>query len=206
MSQCINHAEAEAVGYCRQCGKPLCAECRKDVRGVIYCEDCLAKTVLAGGAQPEPGAPNPALAGILGIIPAVGALYNGEYVKALIHLIIFGGLISILDSGVAEPFTPLFGLLLAAFIIYMPIEAYHTAKRRAAGQVATPTPWGGWGGAESGETTPIGPVILIVLGVLFLLNTMDILPYGFRIWRFWPLALIALGGWLLWKKAAGANR
>ena len=38
---CANHADASAVAYCRTCGKALCANCTRPVRGVIYCEDCL---------------------------------------------------------------------------------------------------------------------------------------------------------------------
>ena len=57
-------------------------------------------------------------------------------------------------------------------------------------------------GAKEGKATPIGPLVLIVLGVLFLLN--NFLPYHFHVLRFWPLALIALGGWMLWKRTSGA--
>ncbi len=38
---CANHADAPAIAYCRTCGKALCANCTRPVRGVIYCEDCL---------------------------------------------------------------------------------------------------------------------------------------------------------------------
>jgi hypothetical protein len=47
---CANHADASAVAYCRTCGKALCANCTRPVRGVIYCEDCL-------GARMEGGVP-----------------------------------------------------------------------------------------------------------------------------------------------------
>jgi hypothetical protein len=39
---------------------------------------------------------------------------------------------------------------------------------------------------------PIGAFVLIGLGVLFLLNEMDVVNFD-RIWRFWPLVLIAVG-------------
>ena len=39
---CANHTDVSAVAYCRTCGKPLCAQCTREVRGVIYCENCLA--------------------------------------------------------------------------------------------------------------------------------------------------------------------
>jgi len=39
---CAIHNEIAAVAFCRTCGKPLCTNCTRDVRGVIYCEACLA--------------------------------------------------------------------------------------------------------------------------------------------------------------------
>jgi hypothetical protein len=39
---CANHSDTAAVAFCRTCGKPLCNQCTRDVRGVIYCESCLA--------------------------------------------------------------------------------------------------------------------------------------------------------------------
>jgi hypothetical protein len=47
---CANHPGAAAVAYCRTCGKPLCPTCARDVRGVIYCENCLAERLQ--GVQP----------------------------------------------------------------------------------------------------------------------------------------------------------
>jgi hypothetical protein len=88
---CANHVEVPAVAYCRTCGKPLCGACTRDVRGVIYCEECLASQ-MSGTIPPPPGPGtvlpgtprraydnSPGLAAILGFIPGVGAMYNGEY-------------------------------------------------------------------------------------------------------------------------------
>ena len=58
---CANHADASAVAYCRTCGKALCANCTRPVRGVIYCEDCLGakmEGVPAGTTGFAPGAPS----------------------------------------------------------------------------------------------------------------------------------------------------
>jgi hypothetical protein len=92
---CANHADASAVAYCRTCGKALCANCTRPVRGVIYCEDCLGAKMegvpagassgtfsgtpgfvsgaapgampagIAAGAPTTSGGPNPTVAGIL---------------------------------------------------------------------------------------------------------------------------------------------
>ena len=52
---CANHVEVPAVAYCRTCGKPMCSTCARDVRGVIYCEECLASQV--SGTMPPPPQP-----------------------------------------------------------------------------------------------------------------------------------------------------
>ena len=189
-----------AAGFCRQCGKALTPETRREIRGVYYCENCLAAATL-GDQAATTGGPNPAVAALLGLIPGVGAIYNGEYMKALTLIFIFGGTISLLDSGAARGLEPLLGLFLAGFYFYMPIEAYQTAKRRASGLAPASSGWE-MPGTKGGKATPIGPLVLIVVGVLFLLN--NFLPYHFHLLRFWPLALIACGAWMLWKRTAGA--
>ena len=54
---CANHADQPAVAYCRTCGKAMCANCTRPVRGVIYCEDCLgARMQSAPSANTAPAA------------------------------------------------------------------------------------------------------------------------------------------------------
>src|SRR5229473_1952754 len=48
--KCAAHPDADAVGYCRNCGKALCAVCVRPVRDVLHCEDCLAN--LLGHTSP----------------------------------------------------------------------------------------------------------------------------------------------------------
>ncbi len=231
---CANHVDVPAVAYCRTCGKPLCSSCARDVRGVTYCEECLAShlsgtmpppgtTAVPPGAPPETGTGSPGLAAILGFIPGVGAMYNGEYAKAFAHVLIFATLI-----WMTAHVNGIFGLGIAAFVIYMPIEAYQTARARqmglpapdplglnrifssagptpppraavatdavpAAAGVVAETAAGGEPVESNGRSPiPIGALILIGLGVLFLLNEMDVLNFD-RLWRFWPIVLIALG-------------
>ncbi|MGB8733763.1 MAG: B-box zinc finger protein, partial [Candidatus Sulfotelmatobacter sp.] len=108
---CATHNDTAAVAFCRTCGKPLCANCTRDVRGVVYCEPCLAARLestapAAGFVPPQPAyppvgtpavaprstgsGPNPAVAGILaGFFPfGVGAVYCSQYAKGLAHLLI----------------------------------------------------------------------------------------------------------------------
>ncbi len=149
----------------------------------------------------DPGA-SPGLAFILGMIPGVGAVYNGQYVKGLMHVIILGILISIVSSDSVGPFTPLFGMLIAIWWFYMAFEAYHTARRRQFGQpvdeFSSIVPL-----HSNRRGFPAGPVLLIAFGVLFLLNTMNWLRFD-QVVRYWPVLLIVLGVYMLYERLAGS--
>ncbi len=128
---CVNHSGVAATAYCQNCGKPLCPHCvRSAVGGQVLCEPCL--TAWQSFQQPfvpiPPSGPNPAAAAVLGLIPGVGAMYNGQFFKGLIHVVIFAVLISITDHY------PIFGLFIAAWVLYQSFEAYHTARARRDGQ------------------------------------------------------------------------
>ena len=130
---CVNHSGVPAAAYCQNCGRPLCAQCvRKGPAGQILCEQDFAawQNVPPPFSAPA-GTPNPALAAVLGLIPGVGAMYNGQFFKGLIHVVIFAVLISITDHF------GLFGIFIAACVFYQSFEAYHTARARRDG---TPLP------------------------------------------------------------------
>jgi hypothetical protein len=227
---CATHPDIAAVAFCRTCGKPLCGNCTRDVRGVVYCEPCLAArldgTAPAAGfvappalyppvpgsvAAPRPSSgsgPNPALAGILaGFFPfGVGAVYCSQYAKGLAHLLIFALLIFGTDH--AGSWDWIFGIGIAFFYVYQIIDAVRTARALQEGQ-PVPDPMGLGQTFSMGEKfdsgkLPVGAVILIGLGVLFLLHTMGIMEYGFE--RFWPLILIFLGGWMFYRNWERSQR
>jgi hypothetical protein len=197
---CAVHTDREAIGYCRNCGKALCPECTREVRGALYCEDCLSN-LLAGPLSPANtdaaaaahSDTNPALAATLGFIPGLGAVYNGEYVKALIQVLIFGGLIAGVSSDMSSGYIAFLSIALGCFYCYMPIDAYRVAKARRSGQ-AEPEPL-----VEAKGARPIGAFLLILIGVLFLLSNFGLLQTD---WfeKAWPIGLIALGGWLVWDR------
>jgi hypothetical protein len=144
MTTCANHNATPATAYCRTCGKPLCDVCKRDVHGVIYCEECIAarlQDAMPAGA-PAPSAtvpqappmrvadaPNVGLATFLGFIPGVGAMYNGQFVKGIAHIFIFAMLCHAADRG-----GDFFGILIPAFISYMVVDANKTAKAKLYGQ------------------------------------------------------------------------
>jgi len=201
---CAVHTDVDAVGYCRNCGKAMCSTCVRPVRDVLYCEDCLA-TIMGipgavpsapGAAVPAPGVlppPMPARTGgspgvafVLGLFPGLGAVYNGEYNKALIHIVVFVAMIVGLNSDPGDAAETVLSLLLAGFILYMAFDAMRVAKARNLGETP-PDPLESWS-----KNRPVGPIILIGLGILFLLNNFNWLPF-WRIGRLWPLVLIGVG-------------
>ena len=122
---CVNHPGTPATAFCQNCGKALCGGCvRTAPGGQVLCEPCFA----AWQTYPQPfvpvstGSPNPAAAAVLGLIPGVGAMYNGQFFKGLIHVVIFAVLVSMAHvSGI-------FGIFIPAWILYQSFEAFHTAK------------------------------------------------------------------------------
>jgi hypothetical protein len=164
---CVNHPEAVVTAYCQNCGKGLCAQCSREVQGSVFCEPCLAARVtgMPGPGMPGPGAPgpgapgayvpppmgvpNPGTATILGFIPGVGAMYNGQYIKAIVHVLVFVVLISITQHY------GIFGIFVGAWVLYQVFDAHQTAKARRDG-LPLPDPFGlnELGNAFGGHTPP----------------------------------------------------
>jgi hypothetical protein len=168
---CNTHGDTAAVAFCRTCGKPLCNQCTRDVRGVIYCESCLAARM--EGTTPAPfvpmtppqpptgyqqfmdqglgikvppgptSGPNPAVAGILaGFFPiGVGAVYTGQYAKGLSHLIIMVLLIVGESADVPWYVHMVLGILMGFFYVYQIIDSARSARAIQMGEPA-PDPFG----------------------------------------------------------------
>ena len=161
-------------------------------------EDPAASAASPYSNAPPPPLPrsdvSPPLAFLLGLIPGVGAIYNGQYTKGLVHVAIIGMTISILNSNSAGNFEPLIVMLLVAFWAYMPFEAYHTASRRRMGQ---PVDEGSSLVPIRGSRFPAAPVILIALGVILLLDNLGLFEIR-RAFRYWPVLLIGAGVYMLY--------
>jgi TM2 domain-containing membrane protein YozV len=146
---------------------------------------------------------SPGLAFVLGLIPGVGAIYNGQYLKGLVHAIIFGLLISLASGTEHTAGQPLLGMMVFCFYCYMPFEAFHTAKKRQAGAVVEE-----WSGLLAqnryayASRAPLGPILLIGLGVLFLLDTLRVIEFR-DLARFWPILLILVGAFMLYNRVTG---
>lgn len=213
---CYLHPETPAMAFCRSCGRPLCTLCQRPYEGTVFCQDHVPLPTYPNPAEPGASAASnpyfqsaavapsaaaqtsPGLAFFLGWIPGVGAIYNGQYLKGLVHAVIFGLLISLISSADNTSGQPLLVMMLVGFIFYMPFEAYHTAKKRQMGVRIDE-----WSSLLSQSRysgrAPIGPVLLILIGVLFLLDSLHIIEFR-QVGRFWPVILIVVGAYMLYAR------
>ncbi len=190
------------TAYCRVCGKPLTEDEARPAQGTVFCAEHVPAVGQATATRPTGNPVNsgasPGLAFLLGLIPGVGAIYNGQYAKGIVHVLIFGLLISIESSGDVGGLAPLVGILIGVFPFYMAFEAYHTAHKRMTGEPVDEFSSIVQLRPQAGQF-PMIPVLLIVLGTLFLLVNLHWLDLE-RVLRFWPAALIVLGAWLLYER------
>ncbi len=139
-------------------------------------------------------AKSPVLAGIFSaIFPGTGAIYNGNYLKGVLFIIIFAGLVSVQGQG-GQPFV---ALLLAGFYFFQIIDAVNEANKLSAISQARPNTKTSISlEAEAEIPQPSGSIswgiILILLGGLFLLANFEVISYNDLI-RYWPLILVGLG-------------
>jgi hypothetical protein len=167
---CATHPDTSAVAFCRTCGKPLCGTCTRDVRGVIYCEPCLAarlegtapaaafvppqatypQTVYppAGSAATGSGPtrtggpnPNPAVAGILaGFFPFGVGAVYCSQYAKGLAHLVIFALL-FFEVDHSGSLDWLFGIGMAFFYVYQIIDAVRTAHALQSGQPA-PDPFG----------------------------------------------------------------
>src|ERR1051325_10343647 len=129
----VNESGQNAVGYCRACGKGLTADLVYTYQGTIYCQEHVPQMASQSTTQNPYTAPppvasasasqstsgnytssspynpaastiSPGLAFLLGLIPGVGSIYNGQYAKGFVHVLIAGLLFSLSghEAGVME--------------------------------------------------------------------------------------------------------
>jgi hypothetical protein len=201
------------VGYCRACGIALTQSSVRYAQGTIYCEE---HAPAGAPAAPEAASPytapapppagdtsaSPGLAFLLGMIPGVGAIYNAQYAKGLVHLVIFGLLISIANSSAASGLEPLFVMVTVGWYFYMPFEAYHTALKRQRGEALDE--FSSLFPLKKEPGFPVAPVLLIVVGIIFLLNNLEIVRL-YQLLRYWPAFLIALGVYMLYNRMSSSG-
>lgn len=196
---CSYHIENVAVVNCNGCGQPLCPSCDHRIKGFPYCQNCIVEGVeLLRNRQSMAYVPivrkqtSPFIATVLSLFcPGLGAAYNGQTSKALIHFLVFIGLfqMAILSGGMA-----VFVLGFIGMWLYAALDSWRTAQMIRSG--VTPN------SAEdvlvqrfSGNAKLWG-IVLTIIGVSFVLQTL--FNFNQVLTRFiLPLLFIGLGIHLL---------
>jgi len=145
------------------------------------------------------GHKSPALATVLSSMPGLGQVYVGYYQQGFINVAVIAICISILSSGAARGFEPLFGVFLAFFWMYNMIDANrraHHYNRMSDGVASEDIPEDFPVPGATGSI-PVG-IFLVIIGTLFFMD----LKFGMSMeWveDWWPMILIGGGVWLIVK-------
>ncbi|MEP7338870.1 MAG: hypothetical protein ABI977_14140 [Acidobacteriota bacterium] len=195
--KCASHPMNLASARCSSCNRSLCSACDHRIKGYPYCQDCIVAGIemlrqRAGtGESARPREEKSPLAALLlGLVPGLGAAYNGQPVKALVHFMMTAGLWTLADvfHSSLEVTCALAGL---AFYVYSLYDAFRSAQRLRTGADlreedeqlkqflrARTNLWGG---------------LLVGIGALTTLH----IAFPAQTHRFWPLLLVAAGLYLI---------
>jgi hypothetical protein len=153
-----------------------------------------------GPAGASPSAPlpkNPGAAGALGIIPGMGHLYLGLYQRAAILF----GIWVLFISLAGHSHGPFPGIAIPFWMVFSIIDA----SRQAKAINATGRPESNILGSDepvrvSGSLT--AGVLLILIGGFLLLDRLVTIDLSF-LNDWWPLLLVAFGGWQVFRHYQG---
>src|SRR5256714_9289256 len=204
---CSYHPTNTAAVQCSRCARPLCPACDHRIRGFPYCQDCIVAGVellqyqSARGAAPvQTRRKSSRVVALLlsFLLPGLGAAYNGQISKAVVHFAIFAGFFQMATMTDANAFFVLGAL---GTWLFAAVDAFRTAELFRAGLVPD---------AESdaiarrlyGNPVALG-VVLVVLGTLFLLHMLFGLVLPMR--QLLPVALVLMGAYMLFEHLRGGR-
>src|SRR2546426_2586057 len=208
---CNYHQKNAATVQCSQCARPLCLACDHRIRGFPFCQDCIVAGVemlryqqsRTSDAHVIRRKTSPFVATLLSFfVPGLGAAYNGQTSKAIVHFAIFA---SFFQMAVVTDGTAFFVLGVFGTWLFAAVDACRTAQLMRAGLApeteedviarrlyGNPLAWG---------------VTLMVIGTVFLLHTL--LGLQLPVKKLLPVALVALGAYMLFdylRRRKGSDR
>ncbi len=199
MTQCAYHTHNAASVNCNGCGKALCPACDHRIKGFPYCQDCIVAGVeLLRNNHNAIYVPivrkqtSPFFATLLSLFcPGLGAAYNGQTSKALIHFVAFIGLfqMAIVTGG-----SPVFVLGFIGMWLFAALDAWRTAQVIRIG--ITPSAAEDVLVGRFAGNAKLWGVVLTIIGLSFVLQTL----FNFQqlLSRFiLPALLIGIGVYLL---------
>lgn len=194
---CAYHGHNGATVNCNGCGKPLCPACDHRIKGFPYCQDCIVSGVELLRSQSNSNyAPfvqkrsSPFLASLLSFVcPGLGAAYNGQTTKALVHFAVFVGLFQMaVLTG-----TPLFVLGFMGMWGFALVDSWRTAQAIRSG--VTPDVAEDILVKRFAGNPKLWGIVLLVLGAAFLFQR--IFQIGALMRVVLPVLLIGFGIYIL---------
>ena len=200
MMTCAYHPGQPSSSHCQICGRLLCRACDHRIRGLPYCQDCIVEGVsllqklritipsdtAKGDGFAEGRRQVPALALLFSLFPGLGAVYNGQNVKALLLFSLIAGLEAIANQ-LTGSLKSLFTISGVGIYLYSLLDAFQSAKRGRRGVDLQ---------HEDDEVrnllrsrTHLVGLVLILAGSLVTLETL----WPDFVGRFWPALLIVAG-------------
>ena len=204
---CYYHPDHPATAACQACGHPLCPACDHRIKGAPYCQDCIVTGIDLlrsrwRGSPPSsyPQSPphgsadrplrvrTPWVALICAVLfPGLGALYNGQSIKALLQFLTVLGLLTMADV-LSSPLDDIFGLGLIACYLSTIFDSYRSAWRSRVERASLEDEDDRLRERIRQQPQTIG-LLLISLGALALLE--HLVPTLLQ--RFWPLLFVVAG-------------
>jgi hypothetical protein len=151
---------------------------------------------------------SPVLAAILSLLPGLGQVYVGYYIRGFINIVVVASTIMLLANGARVAVeggdfqqhltvAPLIGFFMVFYWFYNMIDAWRIASfyneallGASAGDLKREMT------LPSGGGSLIGGIFLVAVGLMLFLNTMFDMPLGWiRDW--WPLAPVGFGVYLI---------
>ena len=139
-------------------------------------------------ADPTSKAKSPVLATFLSIVPGCGQFYLGSFLKGIVHILVFAGLITLAEHAGSDD-EIVFALMIGGFYIFQIFDTYRDAQRTNMLDVA---PEAESPAEKEEEISLFWAIAVLITGVLFQLANLDIISLR-QISRLWPLILIVLG-------------
>lgn len=202
---CSYHTSARARIQCSVCARALCPSCDHRIKGYPYCEDCIVtgvESISRGRGDKGRGKGQARLAALLALLPGMGAVYNRQNLKAVVHFIAVVGLFQFASLRIVPAAFSLAGIIV---YLYSIIDSYRTAQLIAQGTSAA---------ANEEEFkrslikhAPAIGLMLMVIGAVIVARTIWNVSF-MAMARVFPVFLIILGGYLLtryFKRSSGAR-
>jgi hypothetical protein len=154
----------------------------------------------------DPRRKSPVLALVLSLMPGLGQVYVGYYQQGFTNVLVAASIIAVLSSNLAGGAEPLFGIFLAFFWLYNVVDAWRRATfynnaLAGIGPATLPEDFT----APGSRGTLAGGAALMLVGAIALSHTLFGLPLDW-LQKWWPLALIGVGGWLIYPSIAGKKK